>query len=153
MAFSLSSRDFSPGAAMPDQFTCFGRDMSPALSWDDPPDGAGCFVLVCEDPDALKVPWMHWIMYNIPPAVRGLPQGVQHLKILPDGSYQGRNDFGRIGYGGPCPPKGSLHRYFFRLYAIKGRLTLPPDSARRDLARAINGQVLGMAETYCTSSR
>jgi Raf kinase inhibitor-like YbhB/YbcL family protein len=125
--------------------------MSPALTWDTPPDGAGCFVLVCEDPDAQKGPWIHWIMYNIPAAARGLKQGVQHLKIFPDGSSQGRNDFGRIGYGGPCPPKGAVHRYFFRLYAVKERLAISPDTARRVLAGAMEGRVLGMAETFCTS--
>ena len=134
MAFTISSKDFSPAASMPPQFTCSGRDMSPAMTWENAPDGAGCFALVCEDPDTPKGAWAHWIIYNIPPTARGLPRGIQHLKVLPDGSFQGKNDFGRIGYGGPCPPKGAIHRYYFRLYALKERLTLASDDANRDLA-------------------
>ncbi len=145
--FYLSSDAFLNGDLIPIRHTCEGRDLSPPLTWGDPPGGTQSFALVCEDPDAPRGIWVHWVLYNLPAQVRGLPQGVEPDPELADGSRQGRNDFGRLGYGGPCPPPGrGPHRYYFRLYALDTLLTLPPGATRADLLAAMDGHVLATAE-------
>lgn len=153
VAFSIVSPAFGAGASIPRAFTADGTDVSPALTWTDPPQGTQAFALICDDPDAPVGTWVHWLIWNVPPAARGLPQGVPTTRTLADGSAQGKNDFGRIGYGGPSPPRGKPHRYFFRLYALKEKLTLAPGATRRELDRAMEGKVLASVEFAGTYQR
>ncbi len=144
MAFSLHVEAFPPGAAIPAKFTCSGADLSPALAWSEPPAGAQAFALVMDDPDAPGGVWTHWLLWNIPGATRNLPEDAH-----PDSPVcSGTSDFGRTGYGGPCPPRGhGPHRYFFRLLALDtGELDLPPSARRADFDRAAGPHVLATAE-------
>ncbi len=108
----LKSKDFENGGMIPSVFTCDDRDISPHLAWEDVPEGAKSFALIVDDPDAPMGTWVHWLMCNIPPNLRELPQN-----NVPSGALQVKNDFGKTNYGGPCPPSG-VHRYFFKLYAL-----------------------------------
>jgi hypothetical protein len=153
MPFSISSTAFTTGGNIPKAFTADGRDVSPSLLWDNPPPGTQSFALICDDPDAPAGTWVHWVIWNIPSSARGLNEAVQHIKILVDGSAQGRNDFGRIGYGGPSPPQGKPHRYFFRLYALKDKLALAAGATRSELEDAMRGKVLATTELMGTYRR
>jgi Raf kinase inhibitor-like YbhB/YbcL family protein len=146
MAFSLSSSDFQNGATIPKNFTCDGADMSPELSWSDTPKGSQSFALIADDPDAPAGTWTHWVIYGLAADAKSLPQNVSKVDQLPDGGMQGRNDFRKIGYGGPCPPPGKPHRYFFRLYALDAKLNLKPGASRQEIEQAMKGHVLGQAE-------
>jgi Raf kinase inhibitor-like YbhB/YbcL family protein len=141
----LKSPAFAAGADIPAKHTCDGPDVSPPLSWTDPPAGTRSFALVADDPDAPAGTWVHWVAWNIPPGARSLAEGLPKRGSLPDGTKQGTTDFGRVGYGGPCPPSGT-HRYFFRLYALDSPLPLPEGAARDDLDRALKGHVLAQGE-------
>jgi Raf kinase inhibitor-like YbhB/YbcL family protein len=146
MGFALSSPAFTAGGEIPSMFTCEGIDVSPALEWASLPDGTKSVVLIVDDPDAPdpnapKTTWVHWVLYNIPPAAGGLPEGVSP-GALPPGTLEGVNDWKRTGYGGPCPPIGR-HRYFHKLYALD---TVLPDLGRPTKARveqAMAGHIIG----------
>jgi Raf kinase inhibitor-like YbhB/YbcL family protein len=146
MAFSIHTDAFPAGGAIPKTFTADGTDVSPALKWQNPPAGTRSFALVCDDPDAPVGTWVHWVIWNLPATSTGLGQAVPTSRTLSDGSVQGKNDFGRIGYGGPSPPRGKPHRYFFRLYALRDTLSLAAGSGRRELDAAMAGNILGTAE-------
>jgi Raf kinase inhibitor-like YbhB/YbcL family protein len=146
MAFDLSSSAFAPGATIPARHTCDGADVSPPLAWTSPPAGTKAFALLCEDPDAPRGLWVHWVLWGVPAAARSLPEGVKPEDRLPDGSRNGRNDFGKLGHNGPCPPPGAPHRYVFRLYALDAVPELDPGATRAQLLEAIHGHVLGEAE-------
>jgi Raf kinase inhibitor-like YbhB/YbcL family protein len=144
---AISSGSFPSGGYIPKQFTCDGGDISPELSWTNPPPGAQSFALIAEDPDAPAGTWTHWLIFDLPPSARSLPEGVgQMIDKLPDGGRQGANDFGKIGYGGPCPPPGKPHRYFFKLYAVDRKLDLEPSSTRARFDQAIEHHVLDEAD-------
>src|SRR5262245_10546005 len=114
MTIQITSNAFLDGEAIPTRYTCDGENVSPALDWSDIPEAAQSLALVCEDPDAPSGLFTHWILYNLPPTTTGLAEGVSTNEQLDNGASQGRNDFNRIGYGGPCPPaKDNAHRYFF----------------------------------------
>ncbi len=154
MALMLSSPDFTHQQAIPSQFTCEGRDVSPALSWNDPPDGTKSLALVVDDPDAPDPAkpervWVHWVLYDLPPATRGLPQGVEATGLLPAGARQGRNDWKRAGYNGPCPPIGR-HRYFFKLFALDCVLPDLEQPTKARLEQAMQGHMLASAELVGT---
>ena len=153
MAFELTSSAFVPGQALPPRHTCDAQDLSPHLVWTDPPAGTASFALIVEDPDAPMGTWIHWAIYDIPPDSRGLPEGVAPLETLPDGARHGVNDFGRVGYGGPCPPPGNPHRYFFRLYALDSKIGLPPRVPKPQLLKAIHAHTLGEARLMGTYGR
>ena len=153
MTFSVSSTAFKPGGSIPKTFTADGRDISPSLGWENPPPGSPSFALICDDPDAPVGTGVHWVIWNLPASARGLNEAVQHIKSLADGSAQGKNDFGRIGYGGPSPPAGRPHRYFFRLYALKEKITLAAGATRGELERAMQGKVLATAQLFGTYGR
>ena len=142
----LTTSSFEPGDDIPRRFTCDGGDISPDLAWSAAPAGTRSFVLVVDDPDAPAGTWVHWVLYDLPAGTRELAAGVPADERLPSGARQGRNDFKRIGYGGPCPPAGSAHRYFFRLYALDAPLALPAGATRAQVARAMEGHVLAEAE-------
>ncbi len=146
MGFSLKSTQWHAGDAIPQQFTCDGADVSPPLEWSDGPEGTKSYSLVIEDPDAPGGTFFHWVLYDLPAPKRSLPENVSSQKELPDGSRQGRNSFGRIGYGGPCPPHGPAHRYVFRLYALDKKLDLPAGASHDQLDRSMKGHVLAEAE-------
>jgi len=146
MAFALKSTAFSNGGEIPRKYTCSGENVSPALNWIDPPGQARSLALIVDDPDAPAGTWTHWIIWNIPAQVTSFPEDVPIQESLPNGARQGKNDFGRIGYGGPCPPPGRPHRYFFRLYALDAILDLKPGAARGELESAMKPHVLAHAE-------
>ncbi|MCX2727915.1 YbhB/YbcL family Raf kinase inhibitor-like protein [Thermomicrobium sp. 4228-Ro] len=141
------------GGTIPAEYTCDGADGSPPLSWSDPPVGTTAFVLVVEDPDAPGGIFTHWLLYDLPAATRSLPPAVPPDGTLNSGARQGRNDFGTLGYRGPCPPPGRPHRYVFRLYALDRPTGLPPGAWRNDVLRALEGHVLAIGELVGTYSR
>ena len=153
MSFELKSRDFAQGSTIPPQLTCVGSDISPALEWKTPPANTQSFALIADDPDAPGGTWVHWVLYNLPAGVQALPQNFPKSEKAKDGTLQGRNDFGRIGYSGPCPPPGKAHRYFFKLYALDTHLTLEPGATKKDLERAMKSHILEQAETMGRFSR
>jgi Raf kinase inhibitor-like YbhB/YbcL family protein len=147
MALALSSGSFANRGYIPKKFTCDGADVSPDLSWTNPPAGAQSFALIADDPDAPVGTWTHWMIFDLAPTTRSLPEGVsKSIDKLPDGGGQGRNDLGKIGYGGPCPPLGKPHRYFFKLYGLDRKLGLKPGSTRARLEQAMQSHVLDEAD-------
>jgi len=146
MTFALTSKAFDHGGTIPKRFTCDGLDVSPALSWNEPPPGTKSLALISDDPDAPVGTWVHWVAFDIPAGTRELPEGVAKTADLPGGGKQGRTDFGRIGYGGPCPPPGKPHRYYFKLYALDTQLNLKPGSTKAGVESAMKGHILAQAE-------
>jgi Raf kinase inhibitor-like YbhB/YbcL family protein len=152
MAFTLTSAVFTEGSAIPSQYTCDGQDASPPLAWTDPPAGTKAFALISDDPDAPMGTWVHWVAYNLPSSLRQLKEGLSTEEQLSDGTRQGTTDFGRTGYGGPCPPSGT-HRYFFKLYALDTTLSLAPGATKKQLEAAMQGHVLAQAQLMGTYRR
>ncbi len=146
MALKVQSSAFSQGGTIPKQYTCDGPDLSPPLSWTGTPEGTKSLALIMDDPDAPVGTWVHWVLYNLPASVHELAEGVPTTETLPNGARQGRNDFRKIGYGGPCPPPGPAHRYFFKLYALDTELSLAPGASKGQLEEAMKGHILGQAE-------
>jgi Raf kinase inhibitor-like YbhB/YbcL family protein len=146
MSFELRSVAFEEGGNIPKEYTCDGANISPPLGWGDPPEQTKSFALLVEDPDAPGKTWVHWIIFNLPPEVRQLSDNIPKQKTLAGNQRQGTNDFGKIGYGGPCPPKGAPHRYFFRLYALDKMLDLKPGATKSELLKAMEGHILAKAE-------
>jgi Raf kinase inhibitor-like YbhB/YbcL family protein len=153
MAFTLSSAAFKPGGAIPTSHTCDGADRSPTLSWNGAPAGTKGFALIMDDPDAPVGTWVHWVLYEIPASATDLPQGVPADDTLASGAKQGINDFRKTGYGGPCPPPGKAHRYFFKLYALDAPTSLKARATKAEVLRAIEGHVLAEAELMGTYKR
>jgi len=149
----LKTAAFRPGGVIPQRFTCAGADMSPALSWTNPPPRTQSFVLIVDDPDAPAGTWVHWVVYNLPAAARQLPEHVPLGEGLAGGGEQGVNDFPTRGYGGPCPPPGKPHRYFFRLFALDSTLDLHAPAHRREVDAAMKGHILAQAELMGTFGR
>lgn len=146
MAFELTSSAFAEGEWIPKKHTCEGQDLSPPLRWNHPPTGTRSFALIADDPDAPAGTWVHWVMYNVPIDIRGLVEALPAQDILPNDAQQGLNDFKRVGYGGPCPPPGNPHRYYFRLYALDQELSLKPRAAKAQVLDAMKGHVLAEAQ-------
>ena len=145
MALKLTSTAFSNGADIPTKYTCDGADVSPALSWSGAAQGTRSLALIADDPDAPSGTFTHWVLYAIPASTTQLPEGLPKNEQT-DVGRQGRSGFGRVGYGGPCPPPGKPHRYFFKLFALDTDLTLVPGASRADLERAMKGHILEQAE-------
>lgn len=146
MAFQVTTTAFRDGGPIPKKSTCDGPDVSPALSWSDPPAGTKSLAIIADDPDAPGGTWVHWVLYDLPADTRKLPEGVAKDRELPNGALQGRNDFGKIGYNGPCPPRGSTHRYFFKLYALDSKTGLKAGATKSDLEHAMKGHILAQAQ-------
>jgi Raf kinase inhibitor-like YbhB/YbcL family protein len=142
MTILISSPAFVEEGFIPAKYTCEGEDVSPPLRWSEPPPGTRSVALICDDPDAPGGAWVHWILYGLPPSIKELPEAIPTRESLPSGARQGTNDFKRIGYGGPCPPPGAPHRYFFRVYALGSENDLPPGATKEDLLGAMEGQIL-----------
>jgi len=138
----LTSTSFQDGSQIPAKYTCSGEGLSPQLTWSAPPVKTASLVLIVTDPDAPRRTFTHWVFYELPPETRTLTEGVPGVGQLSDGALQGRNDFGEIGYGGPCPPPGSFHHYVFTLYALDAKLNLPAGEKRAQVEAAMQGHIL-----------
>jgi Raf kinase inhibitor-like YbhB/YbcL family protein len=149
----LASTAIRPGQPIPAIHSCQGEDRSPQLAWSDIPVDTRSFALIADDPDAPRGTYVHWVLYNLPADAIELSAGVPRVPELPSGARQGVNDSGEVGYRGPCPPPGTPHRYFFRLYALDCALNLPPGSGRPDLDQAIAGHILAETSLMGTYQR
>jgi len=145
VSMELSSQAFAPGAMVPAKYTCDGRNVSPPLMWKGLPEGTMSIALICDDPDAPAGTWVHWVYYDLALEIQELPEDIEPMGKPAAGGTQGKNDFGNLGYGGPCPPSGT-HRYFFKLYALDTELNLPQGSSKKELLDAMKGHILGQAE-------
>lgn len=152
MAISVSSSAFKEGGMIPAKYTCDGNDLSAPLAWTGIPEGTKSIAVISDDPDAPVGTWVHWVMWNIPASAVGLEEGVPTKSQLPDGSRQGVSDFGRPGYGGPCPPSGT-HRYYFKVYALDTMLELPSNARKADLVKAMKGHILAEGQLMGKYSR
>jgi Raf kinase inhibitor-like YbhB/YbcL family protein len=146
MPLQITATAFPAGGSIPNQYTCDGKDLSPPITWNDPPAKTKSLALVVDDPDAPAGTWVHWVIYDLPAETRALPEGTPKQAELANGGRQGRNDFGKIGYNGPCPPRGPAHRYFFKLYALDAKTGLKPGASKSDLERAMKGHILAQAD-------
>ena len=152
MAMNLMSPAFNEGGQIPSKYTCEGEDISPPLKWDGVPEGTKSLVLIVDDPDAPdpdapKLVWVHWVLFNIPPEVTSLPEGVDRIGLPPD-MKSGVNDFKKTSYGGPCPPIGR-HRYFHKLYALDTALDIRR-ATKAEIVQAMDGHVLATTELVGT---
>ncbi|MHB8418161.1 MAG: YbhB/YbcL family Raf kinase inhibitor-like protein [Myxococcales bacterium] len=146
-AIQVASASFAAGAPIPDRFSCAGADVSPELHWSAPPPGTASLALLVEDPDAPGGTFIHWVLYGLPAGTRSLREGA-----APPGGA-GKNDFGRDGYGGPCPPPGRPHHYHFELFALDRELDLPVGATAAELRRAMHGHILARGEVIGTFVR
>ena len=153
MAFELRSPAFKQGEDIPKKYTCEGEDISPALKWTGAPEGTKSFALINDDPDAPVGIWVHWVIYDLPADSTGLKEGISKEPMLADRSKQGLTDFGALGYGGPCPPPGKPHRYFFKLYALDVMLNLNPGATKKQLLKAMEGHILSETQLFGTYKR
>jgi Raf kinase inhibitor-like YbhB/YbcL family protein len=145
MTLEITSSAFSNGEMIPARYTCDGSDVSPDLSWRGVPNSAKSLALICDDPDAPMGTWVHWVLFNIPAEAVGLPAEISSSATLENGARHGKNDFRRLGYGGPCPP-GGTHRYFFKLYALDTELKLDSGITKAQLVEAMQGHILVEAQ-------
>ena len=145
MEIKITSSAFEDGGLIPPQYTCDGEDISPPLQWDAVPEGTKSVALICDDPDAPIGTFVHWVLFNLPADTKELAEGIPKGTTLPNGAQQGTSDFGRIGYGGPCPPSGT-HRYFFRIYALDTQIDLAPGARKPDLLNAMQGHILAQGQ-------
>ena len=153
MSLQLASSAFTEGSAIPSKYTCDGQDISPPLKWSSVPPGAKSLALICDDPDAPGGMWVHWVLYNIPVTVTELPEGVPITDSVLGNARQGVTDFRRVGYGGPCPPRGNPHRYFFKLYALDVELNLKSKATKKDVVEAMRNHVLAEGQLMGTYKR
>lgn len=145
-SFSLSSTAFNQDSSIPQEYSCLGKNISPDLSWENPPEATKSFALTVVDPDAPNGSFTHWIVYNIPETQKEFSKDTPIRPKLKNGAIQGINSYGRIGYKGPCPPKQEKHRYFFTLYAVDSMLVLPSEASHAELIDALKDHVLAKAE-------
>jgi Raf kinase inhibitor-like YbhB/YbcL family protein len=141
-SMDIQSNAFKEGDTIPKKHTCDAEDVSPQLSWSAVPDSTESLAMICDDPDAPVGTWVHWVLFNLPPETNELPEGVPDGEQVLGGAAHGRNDFGALGYGGPCPPPGPAHRYFFKLYALDTDLALQPGATKADVIQAMEGHIV-----------
>lgn len=144
-SFEVTSTAFDAGGTIPKVHTADGEDLSPPLRWQGAPAATKSFVLLCDDPDAPRGTWVHWVVYDIDPTVSALGAGISDTPKI-GGAAQGKNDFGNLGYGGPSPPKGPAHRYFFRVLALDRKLGLEPGATRSEVLAAADGHAIALGE-------
>jgi hypothetical protein len=149
----ITSTAFKDGERIPSKYTRDDEDLSPPLSWSGAPQGTKSYALIMDDPDAPLQIFTHWILFNLSARVESLPEGVPKREKLENGGLQGKNDFGEMGYGGPAPPPGKVHRYRFHLYALDTELELEPGASKQDVLKAMEGHVLAEGEITGTYSR
>jgi Raf kinase inhibitor-like YbhB/YbcL family protein len=147
MAIQLSSKAFTNGGTIPVKYTCDGENVSPDLSWSGTPQGVKSLALIADDPDAPAGTWVHWVLYDLPPDTTSLAEGTQGVGVL------GTTSFGDARYGGPCPPRGKPHRYFFKLYALDKLLGLSPGATKAAVEKAMQGHILGSGQLMGTYGR
>ena len=145
MPIKLSCSSFEQGTMIPKKYTCDGLNVSPPLEWEGMPLTTKTLAIIVEDPDAPVKVWVHWLIFNINPHKNKLHEEISKAEIIEMGSKQGKNDFGKIGYGGPCPPNG-IHRYFFNIYALDNELNLAEGITRTELLKAMQGHILGQGQ-------
>lgn len=153
MAIQITSSAFNEGNPIPKKYTCDGEDVSPPLAWSGVPAGAKSLALIVDDPDAPVGTWTHWVIFNLPPTLNGLSEGIAKTPQVEGGAVQGNNDFRRPGYGGPCPPRGKTHRYFFKLYALDTSLALKAGSSKAEVEKAMRGHILAQGQLIGAYSR
>jgi hypothetical protein len=147
--FKLTSVAFKEGQPIPRPYTCDGVNVSPPLEWGGVPKSAKTVAIIAEDPDAPAGTWVHWVLYNLPADNIGLVENVPATETLKAGGFQGKNDFGKIGYGGPCPPSGT-HRYLFKIYAVDAELPLKAGATKAEVEKALDDHVVGQARLIGT---
>jgi len=148
----LTSTAFKEGEAIPRGYTCDGANVSPPLEWTGVPKSAKTIAIIADDPDAPGGTWVHWVLYNLSAEGLGLIENTPQTETLQGGGVQGKNDFSKIGYGGPCPPSGT-HRYFFKFYALDSELALQPGATRAEVEKAMEGHIVGQAQLMGTYRR
>jgi Raf kinase inhibitor-like YbhB/YbcL family protein len=148
----ITSSAFQDGGMIPSKYTCDGPDLSPPIAWGGVPEGTKSIALICDDPDAPGGTWVHWVLYDLPADTRSLPEHVPPDKVLSNGAKQGTTDFGKIGYGGPCPPSGT-HRYFFKVFALNTMLNLNSGATKAQLVETMKGHVLAQGQLMGKYSR
>ena len=153
LSLTVSSDAFAPMGAIPVRYTCDGDNVSPPLAWSGAPGGTASFALVMDDPDAPRGTFVHWVLYNLPAGIQSLPEGVLTVERLESGALQGGNSAGRLGYTGPCPPRGPAHRYRFSVYALDTTLPLAPGVSQSELEKAMAGHVLARGQLVGTYGR
>jgi Raf kinase inhibitor-like YbhB/YbcL family protein len=157
MALKITSPAFEANSTIPVRHTCDGEDLSPELSWTGLPEGTKSLVLIMDDPDAPPGTWVHWVLYDLTADATRLPEGLPKKEKLEHGATHGLcwgvEDFSRVGYYGPCPPPGTLHRYFFKLYALDTILGLAPRATKPKVVKAMEGHVLAEGELVGTYRR
>lgn len=146
MPLTITSASFKNGEIIPVKYTCVGSDLSPELTWSGSPENTKSFALINDDPDAPMGTWVHWLVFNIPPSITKLPEGTKNAKKISPEIKLGKNDFGKNVYGGPCPPPGKFHRYFFKLYALDTLLNLPEGATKQQMEKDMHGHILDSAE-------
>ena len=149
----ITSTAFQAGETIPTRYSCDGQDISPALSWSGVPERTQSFALILDDPDAPGGTFTHWVIFNIPAETLELEEAIPTSPQLPNGALQGRNSFGAIGYGGPCPPRGTLHHYHFVIYALGETLDLTAGASKAQVLNAMQGHILAQAEIIGTYQR
>jgi Raf kinase inhibitor-like YbhB/YbcL family protein len=154
MSLKLTSDAFANGQSIPAKYSCIGRNISPALKWNEPPAETQSFALIMEDPDAPAGTWVHWVLFNIPADRRSLQEElpITGKNIDPNAIYVGKNSSGNIGYDGPCPPRGT-HRYYFKLYALDQTINFLPGATRDQILKGMDGHILAEAELMGTFSK
>jgi Raf kinase inhibitor-like YbhB/YbcL family protein len=148
----LTSSAFKEGEPIPPQYTCDGINVSPPLEWSGVPKSAKTIAIIADDPDAPSGTWVHWVFYNLPSDNIGLVENLPPTETMKAGGFQGTTDFGKVGYGGPCPPSGR-HRYFFKVYALDGELPLKAGATKDELLKAMEGHIVGQAQLMGTYKR
>ena len=151
LELAVLSAAFAMGAAIPDRYGCGSH--SPALAWGDVPTNTQSLAILCDDPDAPAGDWVHWVVFNLAPDVRALPENVARDAALPGGAVQGVNDYDRRGYDGPCPPPGRPHHYHFKVFALDARLALDASGRKADLMQAMRGHVLAQGDLVGSYAR
>src|SRR2546426_12804299 len=150
--FKVTSTAFNEGQPIPKQYTCDGVNISPPLEWSGVPKTAKTIAIVCDDPDAPGGTWVHWMLYNLPADNIGLVENLPATETLKAGGFQGKNDFSKTGYGGPCPPSGT-HRYFFKIYALDSELPLKAGATKEELMKAMEGHIVLQGQLVATYRR
>jgi Raf kinase inhibitor-like YbhB/YbcL family protein len=145
MDLKVTSSAFQQGGMIPAQYTCDGADTSPPIAWSKGPGATKSYALIADDPDAPMGTWVHWVMYNIPPNVVSLKEGLSHNEKLDNGAVQGTSSFGKIGYGGPCPPSGT-HRYYFKIYALDTTIAGGPGLTKKQLLKEMEKHIIAQGE-------
>ena len=152
-SMNLTSTAFAEGQPIPRKFTCEGSDISPSLTWTNTPANTRSFALIVDDPDAPMGTWVHWVLYNLPVGTNMLREDVARTQIVAGDARQGINDFHRLGYGGPCPPPGKPHRYYFKIYALDRMLDLQPGATKQDVEAAMKDHILAEGRLMGTYQR